>query len=114
MAKNGRRACAQHAASKRDKEVQTSLGGPPSATKPMQPPTIAFDARLMLIAVFALVVVGFGSSSMATRHGRSRYTPPPPADLYCLQGPIWVIRVKQRMSAASGTFAHCDIWAFRG
>jgi adenylate cyclase len=37
--------------------------------------------RLILIAVSALVVVGFGSSSTAARHGRSGYTRPPPGSL---------------------------------
>jgi hypothetical protein len=81
-------------------------------------------SRFMLIAVFALVVVGIGSSSTAARHARSKYTPPPPPDLYCLQGRVWgypgncqFANYEQCMATASGTFAYCGInpvWAFRG
>ena len=84
--------------------------------------------RLMFIAVFALAVVGFGSTSTAARHGQSRYTPrytpSPPADLYCLQGRSWgypgncqFATYEQCMATASGTGAYCGInpvWAFRG
>jgi Protein of unknown function (DUF3551) len=82
--------------------------------------------RLMLIAVFALAVVGFGSSSTAARHGRFTYAPQPrpPADLYCLQGRIWgypgycqFANYEQCTATASGTDAYCGInpvWAFRG
>jgi hypothetical protein len=82
--------------------------------------------RLMLIAVFALAVVGFGSSSTAARHGRSTYAPPPspPADLYCLQGRTWGYpgncqfgSYEQCTATAWGTEAYCGInpvWAFRG
>ena len=83
--------------------------------------------RLILIAVSALVVVGFGSSSMAARHGRSGYTrlpPEPPGDLYCLQGRAWgypgncqFATYGQCMATAFGTGAACGInpvWAFRG
>lgn len=83
--------------------------------------------RSMLIAVFTLAVVGFGSSPAAARHARYRYTPPPPsppADLFCLQGRIWgypgncqFANYEQCMATASGTDAYCGInpvWAFRG
>jgi len=83
--------------------------------------------RLILIAVSALVVVGFGSSSTAARHGRSGYTrlpPEPPGDLYCLQGRAWgypgncqFATYGQCMATAFGTGAACGInpvWAFRG
>ena len=81
--------------------------------------------RLILIAVFALAVVGAVSSSTAApRHGRYRYTPAPPPNLYCLQGFIWgypgncqFASYEQCMATASGTNAYCGInpiWAFRG
>lgn len=81
--------------------------------------------HVMLIAVFALAVVGFGSSSATARHGRSSYAPPlPPPDLYCLQGRIWgypgncqFANYEQCMATASGTDAYCGVnpvWAFRG
>ena len=77
-----------------------------------------------LIAIFAAAVVGFGSSSTAARYGQPLYAPPPPPDLYCLQGVIWgypgncqFATYEQCMASASGTVAYCDInpvWAFRG
>ena len=80
--------------------------------------------RLMFTTVFALAVVGFGSASTAAHHGRSRYTPQPPADLYCLQGRIWgypgncqFANYEQCMVTASGTDAYCGInpvHAFQG
>ena len=83
--------------------------------------------RFIVLAVLALAIVGSVSSSTAARHGRSRYTPPPPqppADLYCLQGRSWgypgsclYATYEQCKATASGMYAYCGInpvWAFRG
>jgi hypothetical protein len=64
--------------------------------------------RFIVLAVLALAVVGFGSSSMAARHGRTRYTPPPP------QPPGRPLLPPRAHLGLSGQLPVCQLRAMQG